>query len=78
MKSCNLEAPGGESAMAMLNILLACKSQAEAAPEIIEFLQNLGEIRGANKRRGFARGAAASLVDVLLLGVQAVKERSRK
>ena len=71
------EAQGSESASYLLDELLACHTQAEAVPAIRLFLERLGKIPDAECRRGFAAGASTSLADVLMLGLAAVRARSK-
>ena len=71
------EAQGSESASYLLDELLACDTQAEAVPAIRLFLERLGKIPDAECRRGFAAGASTSLADVLMLGLAAVRARSK-
>lgn len=71
------EAQGSEAAAYLLDELLACPTQAEAVPAIRLFLERLGKIPDAECRRGFAAGASTSLADVLMLGLAAVRARSK-
>ncbi|MFZ4539636.1 hypothetical protein [Propionivibrio sp.] len=68
---------GGEEAIALLDNLLACQSQAEAGPVIADFLEQLGAIRGTKNRKGCAAGAAVPLAEIMMLGVAAVRARSK-
>ena len=75
MSHLNHEAIGAEAAISLLNTLQNNRTQAAAVPAIKSFLENLASIRGRKARQCAAGCAAAMLVDVLLLGMAAVRER---
>ena len=70
------EMAGHDAGEAMLNKLLHCPSQGTALPFVIELLGKVGEVRSEEDRRAMAGGAAVALVDVLLVGLDAIRKRS--
>ena len=76
MSARNFEADGHDAVSDMLNELLTCNTQAKAAPAIASCLERIAEYRGKQSRKSVAGGASVALVDVLMLGMAAVKARS--
>ena len=69
------EALGHESGIELLNRTLACKTQAQAVPIIAGFLEAL--CREPKKHRSAAcAGISTALVDVLMVGLDAIRARS--
>lgn len=69
------EALGHECAIELLERLLPCKTQAQAVPIITDFLEAL--CHEPKKHRSAAcAGISTALVDVLMVGLDAIRARS--
>lgn len=66
---------GNKMAADLLDQLLYTKTQADAVQPIALFIEQMGCVPG-KRRRAYAAGASTALVEVLLLGIAAVRERS--
>jgi len=75
MSHLNHEAIGNEMALDLLNELLHTKTQADAVQLIALFIEQMGNVP-SKRLRAYAAGASAALVEVLLLGMAAVRERA--
>jgi len=67
---------GSECAHELLDRLLNCTNQGEASATIKDFLVAFGNERSRKFRNDASNGVAVVLADVLLTGVEALKETS--
>lgn len=69
------EARGHESTIELYDRLLSCKTQAQAVPIITGFLEALYN-EPKKHRSATCAGISTALVDVLMVGLDAIKTRS--
>lgn len=71
------EAHGSAAASALLDTLLACSTQADAAPAIAKFLIDVQNLKGTKARARAAGGASVVLAEVLMLGADGIRSAGR-
>lgn len=71
------ESAGFGAGLALIDGLLMCQNQAEASPIISAFLLAMGSETSEESAKYRAGGASVALVDVLMLGVDAVRNRAK-
>lgn len=69
------ESAGFGAGLALIDGLLMCQNQAEASPIISDFLLAMGSETSEESAKYRAAGASVALVDVLMQGVDAVRNR---